>query len=99
MDQLNNHYTFIDKGIHSVRKQGKEYVKAGNEFGTLSGHMLVIHIALYGFRYLGEEFGYLLALCLKEPGFTQSIVELEIFMTENNNVYKCITTSMDDYAL
>ena len=79
--------------------QEKVCIKAGPEFGSKEGHLLIIHKALYGLKSSGKEFGDLLSSCLKELGFTPSKAEPEIFMREKNGIYEYIATYVDDLCL
>jgi hypothetical protein len=42
----------------------KVCIRAGPEFGNMSGHLLIIDKALYGLRFSGRMFEELLADCL-----------------------------------
>ena len=59
-------------------------------------HLLIIYKALYG---LSKEFGDLLAACLKEQGFFQSLADPQIFMRDNNGLYEYIATCIDNINL
>jgi hypothetical protein len=56
----------------------KMCIKAGPEFGKLTGKLLLIDKALYAFRFLGRMFEELLAYCLLELGFKKSHAERNI---------------------
>jgi hypothetical protein len=74
----------------------KVCIRAGPEFGTLEGHLLIVYKALYGLRSSGKQFGDLLAACLKELGFFASRAEPQIFMRKNDGIYEYIATYVDD---
>ena len=64
-----------------------------------SGHLLIIHKALYGLGSPGREFGGLLAECLKKLDSIPSKAEPEIFMRRNGGIYEYIATYVDDLCL
>ena len=77
----------------------KVCIKAGPEFGERMNHLLIIHKALYGLRSSAKRFGDLLASCLREQGFYQSLADPQIFMRENKGVYEYIATWVDDLTM
>ena len=72
---------------------------AGPEFGERQGHIFVIWKALYGLRFSGKLFGELLFEALDELGFTPSRAEPQIWMRENDGIYKYVATYVDDLLL
>ena len=58
----------------------KIYIIAGQEFGELEGHMLIIYKALYGLRSSGLRWSQRLSECLNGMGFTLSKAEPNIWM-------------------
>jgi hypothetical protein len=91
--------TDIGNAYLEALTQEKVCIKAGPEFGEREGHLLIIYKALYGLRSSGKEFGDLLATCLKELGFFQSLAEPEIFMRESEGIYEYVATYVDDLCL
>ena len=80
--------------------QEKVCMCAGPEFGKeRKGHLLITHKALCGLRSSGKQFGDLLASCLIELGFFQSLAEPQIFMRESNGLYEYVATYVDDLCL
>ena len=60
------------------------------------GHVFVIRKALFGLRFSRKLFGELLFEVLDELGFTPSKAEPQIWMRENDGIYKYVTTFIDD---
>ena len=68
----------------------------------MAGHLLIVYKALYRLRSSGkEEFGDLLAACLKELGFTPSRAEPQTFIRKSltREVYELVATYVDDLAI
>ena len=99
LNDMEAYATDIGNAYLEATTQEKVCINAGSEFGALSGHLLIIHKALYGLRSSGKEFGDLLAHCLKELGFEQSRAESEIFMRESDGKYEYVATYVDDLCL
>ena len=99
LNNLEAYATDIGNAYLEALTQEKVCIKAGPEFGTLEGHLLVIHKALYGLRSSGKQFGDLLACCLRELGFMPSKAEPQIFMRENDGIYEYVATYVDDLCL
>jgi hypothetical protein len=79
----------------------KVCIRAGPEFGNLSGHLLLIDKALYGLRFSGRMFEELLADCLIKLGFSRSKAERNIFLRKckNHDCYEYIATYVDDLCI
>ena len=75
------------------------YIVAGQEFGELEGHMLIIYKALYGLRSSGLWWSQRLSECLKGMGFTLSKAEPDIWMHRVDDQYKYATVYVDDLAI
>ena len=97
LNGLEAYATDIGNAYLEAMTQEKVCIKAGPEFGPEhDGHLLIIHKALYGLRSSGKQFGDLLASCLKELGFFQSLAEPQIFMRESDGIYEYVATYVDD---
>ena len=99
LNGLEAYTTDIGNAYLEATTQEKVCVKAGPKFGNRAGHLLIIHKALYGLRSSGREFGDLLTSCFKELGFFPSKAEPEIFMRENDDIYKYVATYVDNLCL
>jgi Reverse transcriptase (RNA-dependent DNA polymerase) len=77
----------------------KVYIIAGSEFGDLKGHVLVINKALYGLQTLGKRWHEQLANCLRDLGFQPCVVEPDIWLRVNHDVYEYIGVYVDDLAI
>ena len=75
------------------------YVKAGNEFGDLAGHHLIVSKALYGLRSSGLRFNELLGRCLTKLGFKRSKCEDDIWIREADEHYDLVATYVDDLLI
>jgi hypothetical protein len=71
---------------------------AGNEFGSLAGHTLVISKALYGLRSSGLRWHEKFADCLRQEGFRPSKGEPDIWMRDAGDKYEYIAVYVDDLA-
>jgi len=78
--------------------QEKVYIIAGPEFGELEGHTLIIFKALYGLRPSGLCWHECFADCLSDMGFHPCKAEPDIWMLQNDDIYKCIGVYVDDIA-
>ena len=70
--QLNNLKTYVtDIGNAFLESYTTEklYVKAGNEFCDLEGHLLIVSKSLYGLRSSSARFNEMLGRCLSKLGF------------------------------
>jgi hypothetical protein len=72
---------------------------AGDEFGKLRGHTLVVCKALYGLRSSGLRWHEKFADILRELNFLPSRAEPDIWMRQNNDLYEYIGVYVDDLAI
>ena len=92
--------TDIGNAYLEAKTLEKIYIVAGNEFGPLEGHTLVIQRALYGLRSSGARWWERLSDVLIEMGFTPSRAESDIWMREcNGDHYEYIARYVDDLAI
>jgi Reverse transcriptase (RNA-dependent DNA polymerase) len=77
----------------------KVYFIAGDDFGTLSGHTLVIKKALYGLRSSGARWHDHFADILHDLGFHPCRAEPDIWMRQNGDIYEYIGVYVDDLAI
>ena len=77
----------------------KVYFIAGPEFGSLHGHILVIVKALYGLRTSGARWHDRFADVLRDMGFGPSMVEPDIWMRRNGELYEYIAVYVDDLLI
>ena len=102
--ELNDLETFAtDIGNAYLEAHTKEKVCfiAGNEFGDLAGHLLIIDKALYGLRTSGLRWHDKFSDCLRDMGFQPSRSEPDIWMRLNkeHDVYEYIAVYVDDLAI
>lgn len=76
----------------------KLYIVAGPEFGSLKGHVLVIHKALYGLHTLGKHWYERLADCLRGNGFAPCVAEPDIWLRPGDGYYECFGVYVDNLA-
>ena len=92
--------TDIGNAYLEAKTLEKIYIVAGNEFGPLEGHTLVIQRALYGLCSSGARWWEQLSDVLIEMGFTPSRAESDIWMREcNGDHYEYIARYVDDLAI
>ena len=101
LSELNGLHTWVtDIGNAYLEAVTKERVCiiAGEEFGTLQGHLLIIKKALYGLRTSGLRWHERFADCLRQEGFSPCKAEPDIWMRKNSSVYEYIGVYVDDLA-
>ena len=79
--------------------QEKVVFTAGEEFGELQGHTLIIVKALYGLRSSGKRFNERISDTLRDIGFWPSRADNEVWMRENNGHYEYVCIYVDDLAV
>ena len=77
----------------------KVYIVAGDEFGELKGHTLIIVKALYGLKSSGLRWHERLADVLREMGFFPSRFEPDIWMRDKGDHYEYIAVYVDDLTI
>jgi Reverse transcriptase (RNA-dependent DNA polymerase) len=70
--------------------------KAGPEFGTRAGHLMIVRKSLYGLRASGKSRHDLLFDALKDMGFTPSFANPDIWMRDAESCYKYVCSYVDD---
>ena len=78
LNGLESWTTDIGNAYLEAKTKEKVYIIAGPEFGSLEGHILVIHKALYGLRSSGKRWGERLSDCLRSMGFQPCKAEPDI---------------------
>ncbi len=84
--------------LESLTKE-KVYIIAGDEFGELKGHTLIIVKALYGLKSSGLRWHERLADVLREMGFIPSRFEPDIWMRDKGDHYEYIAVYVDDLTI
>jgi hypothetical protein len=79
--------------------QEKVVFTAGEEFGELHGHTLLIVRALYGLRSSGKRFNERISDTLREIGFWPSRADNEVWLREHNGHYEYVCIYVDDLAV
>ena len=79
----------------------KVFIIAGEEFGELHNHVLLMVKACYGLRSSGARWHERCADCLRDLGFTPSKAEPDIWMrpTKDGTRYEYVAVYVDDMAL
>ena len=77
----------------------KVYIAAGEGFGNLTGHTLLISKALYGLRSSGLRWHARFADTLRDMGFFISRADNDVWMRRNGDVYEYIAVYVDDLAI
>ena len=72
---------------------------AGEEFGELEGHLLVIVRALYGLRTSGKCWHDRFAEVLNEMGFNQCLADNDVWMRDAGDHYEYIGVYVDDLLI
>jgi Reverse transcriptase (RNA-dependent DNA polymerase) len=79
--------------------QEKVFFIAGDEFGDLSGHTLIIKKALYSHQSSGLQWQEKFANILQNLGFKASRAEPDIWMRQKNLIYEYIGVYVDNLAI
>ena len=77
----------------------KVYVIAGEEFGDLEGHTLVIERALYGLRTSGRMWAERFAEVLTQMGFFPCMADNDVWMRDAGDHYEYIGVYVDDLEI
>jgi len=91
----------VDIGNAYLEAQTRErlFLYAGNEFGELEGHYLLVEKALYGLHSSGSRFAEHLADKLRELGWCPCKADQAIWMKRVDDHYEYITTYVDDLCI
>jgi hypothetical protein len=98
LNQLDTWATDIGNAYLEAVTSEKLYIVAGQEFGPLSGHFLIIYKALYGLRTSGLRWHDRFADVLRSLGFSACVAEPDIWMRRNNDIYEYVAVYVDDLA-
>ena len=90
--------TDISSAYLEAYTKEKLTIIAGPEFEKLEGHRLVIDKALYGLRTSGQRWHDRFAECMRMEGFSVCLVELDIWMRQNGDIYEYVAVYVDDLA-
>ena len=74
----------------------KLFIVAGPEFGSVEGHYLTIHKAVYGLRTSGARWTEHLADSLRAQGVTSSLADSAIWMREQKDHWEYVCVWVDD---
>jgi Reverse transcriptase (RNA-dependent DNA polymerase) len=77
----------------------KVFIIGGPEFGPLEGHTLIIFKALYGLRSSGLCWYERFSDVLRAIAFKPTRAEADIWMRENNGLYKYIAVNVDSLLI
>ena len=99
LNQMELWCTDIGNAYLEAETLEKIYVVAGNEFGPLEGHTLLIQKALYGLRSSGARWWERFSDVLTEMGFRASMAEGDIWMRDRGDHYEYIARYVDDLAI
>ena len=77
----------------------KVYIIAGEGFGDLQGHTLIIHKALYGLKSSGLRWHERLYDSLRDLGFTPSKADSDVWYRRVDDYYEYIAVYVDDLAI
>ena len=69
---------------------------AGDEFGPLKGHLMVIDKALYGLRTSGVRFHAKFADTLQKLGFTPTYADPDVWIRDAGSCYEYVVVYVDD---
>ena len=82
-----------------AKTKEKVYFVAGDGFGDLQGHTLIIFKALYGLRSSGARWHERFADTLRDMGFIPSKADPDVWMRRNGDHYEYIAVYVDDLAI
>ena len=99
LNQLEAWATDIGNAYLEAETREKVYIIAGQEFGALADHTLVIVKAIYGLRTSGLRWHERLSDCLSKMGFTPSKAEPDIWMRKVHDHYEYVGVYVDDLAI
>ena len=90
-----------DVGNAYLEAKTKErvYIVAGDGFGELKGHTLIINKALYGLRSSGAMWHNKFFDTLRDMGFQVSRADNDVWMREKDGLYEYIAVYVDDLAI
>ena len=91
--------TDIGNAYLEATTKEKVCIIAGPEFGSLEGHLLLIHKALYGLRSSGLRWHERFADTLRSMGFFPSKAEDDIWMRPSGSTYEYIASYVDDLCI
>jgi Reverse transcriptase (RNA-dependent DNA polymerase) len=86
----------IGNAYLEAKTKEKIYFIAGQEFGNLEGHTMIIYKALYGLRTSGARFHERLADALRDEGFTASLADPDLWMRDADDCYEYVCVYVDD---
>ena len=98
LNHLETWATDIASAYLEAHTSEKICIKAGPEFGSLEGHVLVVDKDLYGLRTSGQRWHDRLAECLREEDFAPCCAEPDVWMHKNGDIYEYLAVYVDDLA-
>jgi len=90
--------TGIGNAYLEAKTKEKLFIVAGPEFGNLTGHTLVINMALYGLCTSGLRWHERFSDCLRAEGFFLCKAEPDVWMRDLGNHYEYVVVYVDDLA-
>jgi len=94
--------TDIGNAYLEAKTSEKVYIIAGDEFGDLVGHTLLIYKALYGLRSSGLRWHERFSDVLRDLGFEPCVAEPNICLRRNEEYgdhYEYVAVYVDDLAI
>ena len=101
LNGLDTYATDIGNAYLEAETKEKVCIVAGEEFGDLSGHLLIIRKTLYGLRTSGLRWHDKFSDCLRELDFVPCKAEPDIWMRHNkeHDIYEYVAVYVDDLAI
>jgi len=99
LNQLETWATDIGNAYLEAYTNEKLCIMAGEEFGELCDHRLIVVKALYGLRSSGKRWAERLADCLREMGFQPCKAEPCIWMRRIDDHWEYLGSYVDDLAI
>lgn len=99
LNGLSLHSADVGNAYLEAKTKEKVYIVAGEGFGELEGHTLIIVKALYGLRTSGLRWHERFADTLRNMGFQPSRADADVWMRRNGNIYEYIAVYVDDLAI
>ena len=79
LDDMEPCATDIGNAYLEALTKEKFFIRAGQEFGDLKGHMFIIYKSVYELQLSGKAFGQMLQEYLLDLSFVPLLVELSIY--------------------
>ena len=99
LNGLQVHSADVGNAYLEAKTKERVYIVAGEGFGELKGHTLVIYKALYGLRSSGLRWHERFADTLRDMGFSPSKADPDVWMRYKDGCYEYIAVYVDDLAI